>query len=405
MWQQWMAGLNRTIYVLGLTSLFTDVSTEMLVPIRFIFLVRWLGTPLAIAALIEGLAESASSLLKVAVGRRADRVKRRTPMLLCGYSLSNLAKPAIGFVLTWQPAMVLLLLDRIGKAIRVAPRDAMIADSAPAAQRGKAFGFHRAMDTLGAACGPLITVMILELAHGDMSAVFRWTIIPGLLAVLVILLFLREPRHRAAADEQAMQAPDIGAMVTTPLGHRFWVFTAIWTLFSLGNSSDAFIFLRSLDLDATLVRVPLYYAGLNAIYALFAMPLGALTDRIGRLPLLIFSCAIFAAVYTGWGLARHPWQLAVLFLLYGLYYAATEGVARAYVVDLIPAGRRGSALGWFLALTGLAALPANLLASYLWTHVSQSAPFFYGAMLAGIAAGLLWATQTWRGATVRESTS
>lgn len=386
-WSRWRAGINRNIVVLGLVSLFTDVSTEMLTPIRFVFLVNWLRTPLAYAALIEGLIEAVSSLLKVAVGKRTDRVNRRGPMILLGYSVSNLAKPLIGWVQTWQPALGLLLLDRSGKAIRGGPRDTLIADSVPASYRGKAFGFHRSMDTLGAAIGPLLTALILDRTGENMQAVFRWTLVPGVLAILVIPLFLREPRR--ATPVGGAQSPARSSVPARSLGKPFWIFTFIWVLFSLGNSSDSFVLLRSLDIDAALVRLPLYYFGFNVTYALMAMPLGSLSDRIGRLPLLVASLVIFMVVYEGWGGAGVRWQVLPLFLLYGVYYATAEGVARAFVADLIPRGQRGIALGWFLALTGVAALPANLVAAYLWTYVSKGAPFYYGAGMALVAALLL----------------
>ncbi len=377
----WRAGLNRNVIVLGLVSLCTDISSEMLVPIRFLFLVNWMGTPLVLASLIEGLTEAASSLLKVGVGKRTDRVQRRTPMILLGYTLSNLAKPLIGWVPSWQPALGLLLTDRVGKAIRGAPRDTVIADSVAARYRGKAFGFHRSMDTAGAALGPLLTALILSRTSGSLPTVFKWTLVPGLLGILIIPLFLREkPRESSNVSQGVAQ------LNAAPLGRRFWTFTLIWALFSLGNSSDSFIFLRSIDIDAQLVRLPLYYAAMNVTYALLATPLGALSDRIGRLPILILSLGVFALAYAGWNTVTQSWQILGLFLLYGLYYAATEGIARAFVADLIPQGRRGVALGWFTAMTGIAVLPANLAAAFLWNHFGHRAPFRYGALLAAIAA-------------------
>ncbi len=386
----WRAGLNRNVVVLGLVSFFTDISSEMLVPIRFIFLVRWLGTPLALAGLIEGISEAAASLLKVAVGKRSDRVARRGPMIILGYSLSNLAKPLIGFVSTWQPALALLLVDRVGKSIRGAPRDTIIADSVPAEYRGKAFGFHRSMDTFGAALGPLATMLVLNRTGEDLSAVFRWTIVPGLISILIIPLFLREPARKApvAAEPAAPSSAE-------PLGARFWAFAVIWAIFSLGNSSDSFIFLRSFDIDAQLMLVPLFYAGFNIAYALAATPLGSLSDVLGRLPLLLFSLVVFGFTYLGWSVASQPWHIAELFVMYGLYYAGTEGVARAFVADLVPKGRRGAALGWFTALSGLATLPANLMAAYLWNNVGKQAPFVYGAGLAFGAALLLLIGYRW----------
>ncbi|GAC1560405.1 MAG: MFS transporter [Herpetosiphon sp.] len=383
---RWRAGINRNVVVLGLVSLFTDISSEMLVPVRFLFLVRWLGTPIALAALIEGITEAASSLLKVGVGKRADRVSRRTPMILLGYSISNLAKPLIGWVTSWHPALALLLADRTGKAIRGAPRDSLIADSVPAPYRGKAFGFHRSMDTLGAAMGPLLAAFILQRTGNNLPMVFRWTIVPGVLAVLVIPLLLREVPRTAPP---VVSAPVPVAAATGSFGPRFWTFTVIWMLFSIGNSSDSFIFLRSVDLDAQLMRVPLYYAALNVTYALLATPLGSLSDRIGRLPLLTASLFLFAIAYAGWSAATRSWQIVLIFLLYGVYYAATEGIARAYVADLIPAGRRGAAIGWFTALTGLATLPANITAAYLWSYRGHSAPFIFGMTMALFGAAAL----------------
>lgn len=386
----WRAGLTRNVFVLGAVSFFTDISSEMLVPIRFIFLVRWLGTPLLLASLIEGLTEAAASLLKVAVGKRSDRVRRRGPMITLGYTLSNLAKPLIGLISSWQPALALLLVDRVGKAIRGAPRDTIIADSVPAEYRGKAFGFHRSMDTFGAAFGPLAATAILSWTGNDLGAVFRWTIVPGLLGILVIPLFLREPpRELPAAPAQGAPAGDV------PLGARFWAFALIWSLFSLGNSSDSFIFLRSFDLDAQLMLVPLFYAGFNVAYALAATPLGSLSDVLGRLPLLLFSLVVFGFTYLGWSVASKPWHIAELFVLYGLYYAGTEGVARAFVADLVPKERRGAAMGWFTALTGLAMLPANLMAAYLWNNYGKQMPFIYGAGMAFGAALLLLLCYRW----------
>src|SRR5262249_28705374 len=225
-------------------------------------------------------------------------------------------------------------------------------------------------------------VLSLSWTNGDLPAVFRWTIVPGVLALLIIPSFLREPPRAAPRPEARPSA------AYERLGRKFWIFTAIWVLFSLGNSSDSFIFLRSADIDSQLVRVPLYYAGFNITYAIFATPLGALSDRLGRILLVASSLVAFALVYAGWAWASASWQIFGLFLLYGLYYAATEGVARAYVTDLIPESRRGAALGWFTALTGIATLPANLAAAYLWNAMGQGAPFLYGAafaLCAGVA--------------------
>jgi MFS family permease len=384
-----LAGLTRNVFVLGLVSLFTDVSSEMIVPIRMIFLVSVLGTPVEIAGLIEGIAESTASVVKLFSGQLADRVHDRKPLLVAGYGFSNVVKPLLALVLTWPQALGIMFLDRVGKGVRGSPRDAILADSAPAAYRGKAFGFHRGMDTLGAAIGPLAAAAILALHNNDVRMVFAWTALPGLLSVLVLVLFLRDRRAEAPAAKSS--AAEAG-----PLGRRFWFFAAIATLFALGNSSDAFLFLRSEQLvPQMLAAVPLMYFFYNIVYALLAAPLGALSDRWGRLPLLAGGYLAFALVYAGWTLAAQAWHAVGLFLVYGVYAAATEGVSRALVTDLIPRTRRGVGMGWFNALTGLSALPANLLGGWLWDVYGPGATFAAGAVAALLAALLLVAGRGW----------
>jgi MFS family permease len=388
------------VVVLGLVSFFTDVSSEMIVPVRILFLVVALHTPLALAGLIEGVAESTASLLKVVSGRLSDRVSSRKPLILFGYGLSNTAKPILALVSSWPAALGLIFLDRVGKGVRGSPRDAMMADSTPAQYRGKAFGFHRSMDTLGAAVGPLATYLVLLMSNNDLRAVFGWTAVPGVLSVLVIVLFLRErakPKTAAAeapveAKKEAAPAPKIKA---SQLGWTFWMFTAISTVFALGNSSDAFIFLRTADLENSLLLVPLLYFGYNIVYAVLATPLGVLSDRFGRLPVLVSGYVAFALVYAGWAAATQAWNAWALYLVYGIYAAATEGVAKAFVTDMVPRSVRGTALGWFNGVTGLAALPGNLIAGWLWSVVGPTATFTYGAWLAAIAVGLTIAWLPW----------
>jgi MFS-type transporter involved in bile tolerance (Atg22 family) len=247
-----------------MVSLFTDISSEMIVPVRILFLVGVLNTPLALAGLIEGVAESTASLLKIVSGRMADQVAERKPMILFGYTLSNGIKPVLAFVSNWVPALGLIFLDRVGKGVRSSPRDALLADSAEPEYRGKAFGFHRAMDTLGAAIGPLFAVVILAVSGGDLRQVFLWTALPGALSILVVLFFLHERRRVIPAPKpvERVQIPwPERWRAMTALGSRFWMFTAISTIFAVGNSSDAFIFLRTEGLEGKLVAVPLIYFG------------------------------------------------------------------------------------------------------------------------------------------------
>jgi MFS family permease len=389
-----LSGLTRNVYVLGAVSLFTDISSEMIVAVRILFLVGVLNTPLALAGLIEGLAESATSLLKIISGNLSDRVGTRKPLILFGYGVSNLIKPLLAFAGTWPAALGIILVDRAGKGVRGSPRDAVLADSTPQSYRGKAFGFHRAMDTLGAAIGPLITFAILALSRGDLRQVFVWTAVPGVLGILVVIVFLHEPKREAAAVPA--QAGLFGSWRdAAALGQRFWLFSAVATIFAIGNSSDAFIFLRAEGLEHSLEAVPLIYFGYNVVYALLATPLGSLSDRYGRLPVLVAGYGAFGLVYAGWAAASQPWHALVLFLIYGIYAAATEGISKAMVTDIVPRAQRGSALGWFNGMTGLAALPANLLGGWLWGAIGPGATFALGAWLALVAAALLIAWAPW----------
>jgi MFS family permease len=397
---RWIAGLTRNVWVLGLVSLLTDVSSEMITPLRVLFLVGVLNTPLPIVGLIEGLAESLAGILKILAGRLAGRAPRRKPVILAGYTLSNLARPLLALAGAWPQALGLIALDRVGKGLRTSPRDALLADAAPAAHRGKAFGFHRALDMVGATIGPLIAFGILALTNQDLRRVFAWTVVPGLLAVGVLLFFLHEER-RARAPEAGVAAttaaPVSRRRQIVALGPRFWLFTAIATVFALGNSSSAFLFLGTQiqGVAQPLHIVPLIYFAFNVVYALLAAPLGALGDRWGRVPTLVVGYGAFGLVYAGWAGANQGWHAWVLFLAYGVYAAATEGVARAFVTDLAPREQRGAALGWFIALMSGAALPANLLAGWLWSTFGHTATFGFGAWLGFTAMALLLVLAPW----------
>lgn len=387
-------GITRIVVVLGIIALFTDMSSEMIVPLRLLFLVQVLGTPLTVAGLIEGLAEGITSLLKIVSGRMADRASSRRVLVMSGYTFSNLTKPLLALATNWPLALGLILLDRTGKAVRGSPRDVMLADAVPPEQRGKAFGFHRSADTLGAAIGPLLALAVLATTSGNLRAVFAWTLAPGLIAILVAVFFLRDPRRGAQPTATAANQADT-ARSWQGFGARFWLFTVAAVVFALGNSSDAFLFLRSEGLEASLIAVPALYFAFNMVYALLATPLGSLSDHFGRLPVLIAGYAAFALVYLGWTQAHFGWQGWGLFLAYGVYYAATDGVARAFVADLVPRARRGSALGWFNGLTGIVALPANVVGGWLWSQFGPSTTFGLGAWLGAVACGLLIAWWPW----------
>jgi MFS family permease len=374
--------MPRNVVVAGFVSLFTDVSSEMIVPVMPLFLTSVLGAPMAAVGLIEGVAESTASVLRVFSGWLSDRAGRRKLLILAGYGLSNLTKPLLALASAWPQVLALRYADRFRKGVRGAPRDALIADSVDASVRGRAFGFHRAMDTTGAAIGPLLAAATLALTAGDPRAVFWLASVPGVIAVVLAWRFLRD----RPATPKDVDAPRLGFR---DLGRPFALFTAVATLFSLGNSSDAFLILRAQDTGMAVAAIPLAYFAFNALYAALAAPAGILSDRWGRRPLLAAGYAVFALVYLGFAVAPNALVAGALFLLYGLYYALTDGVARALVADLVPVELRATAMGTFSTATGLALLPASLVAGVLWQAVAPWAPFAYGAALATVAALLL----------------
>jgi len=379
--------LPRNVLAAGLVSFFTDISSEMIVPVLPIFLTAVLGAPVTAVGLIEGVAESTASIVRVFAGSISDRTGRRKPLMLFGYGLANLTKPLLAISTAWPQVLAIRFVDRFGKGIRAAPRDALIADSVDASVRGRAFGFHRGLDTAGAAVGPLLASATLAFAGDNPRVVFWLASVPGITSVLIGWRLLKD---RRVAPEDT-RAPQLGFR---DLGRAFAVFTAISTLFSLGNSSDAFLILRAHNVGMAVPVIPLVYFGFNALYALMATPAGILSDRVGRWPLLVAGYAVFAVVYAAFALAGDAFFAGGLFLIYSLYYALTEGVGRALITDLVPTSLRATAMGTYATATGAALLPASLVAGALWDSVGPGAPFAYGAVLATVAAVLLGVTRS-----------
>ncbi|HWI53926.1 MAG TPA: MFS transporter [Symbiobacteriaceae bacterium] len=382
--------MRRNVWYAGLVSLFTDISSEMLVPVLPLFLANVLGAPVQAIGLIEGLAEAMASLMKAFSGWFSDRVGKRKPLMAWGYGLSNFLKPLMGFTVGWGQVLAIKLADRFGKGLRGSPRDALIADSVQPDERGKAFGFHRAMDTTGAAIGPLLAFAILWLRPGEYRWVFWAAIIPGMLA-LVAILFIKETGSGVRQPGAVLRNWSLALGAVPPKLRRFML---IGVLFAIGNSSDAFLILRAQNLGLAAALVPLAYFAFNVSYAFLSYPAGALSDKIGRKPVMVGGFAAFALIYLGFGLATHAWMAWPLFLLYGLYYAGTEGIQKAYIVDHAGKEHRGAAIGVYNALTGFAALPASVIAGYLWDTVGAAAPFYVGAGTAGLAAVLLLVLDT-----------
>lgn len=379
---------SRNVWIVGLVSLFTDISSEMLVPVLPIFLSAVLGTPAAAIGLIEGTAEAMASVMKAVSGYMSDRTGRRKPFMLLGYGLSNVVKPLMGFAGSWGQVLALRVSDRFGKGLRGAPRDALIAESSAPEVRGKAFGIHRGLDTLGAAIGPLTAWLILWAWPEQYRRVFWWAVLPGAISVVLLVFMLRDTRPERPASGPVLRNWSVSIGALPPRLRRFIL---IGTLFALGNSSDAFLILKAQKMGLATALVPVAYFTFNASYTLLSYPLGALSDRLGRKPLLIGGFLVFAVIYAGFALANVAWMAWPLFIGYGLYYAATEGIQKAYITDHALAASRGTAIGVFNALTGLAALPASLLAGFLWDQLSPAAPFWVGAATAALSAVLLLA--------------
>jgi MFS family permease len=374
--------------MMGLVSLLTDASSEMVYPVLPLFLTSVLGAPVAAIGLIESLAEAAASFTKVGSGWLSDHIGRRKPLIAAGYALSNLAKPLFALTATWPAVLVLRLSDRLGKGVRTAPRDALIAESSTEVDRGRSFGVHRALDTAGAAIGPLVAWAVLTLQPGAYRTIFLISAIPGTLAIALVLAAVR--------DTGRPHAPRPGARLSFRAFSRPLVaFTAISFVFGVANSSYAMLILRAQDLGASAALIPLMYVLFNVVGAALAAPLGARSDRIGRRRVLVFGFAGYAAVYLGFAIARSaagPWAL---FALYGVAYAATEGMTRAYVCDLAGPERRATVLGAYTFVMGLAALIASTLAGVLWDTVSHAAPFWLSAALMAASACALLVAGGW----------
>ena len=376
--------LNRVILVLGFVSFFTDLSSNMIIPILPLYLTTVLHVQIGSIGIIEGIAESTASILKLFSGWITDRLGKRKLLMLIGYGLSNLTKPFFALSGSWSQVLIIRFSDRFGKGIRTSPRDALVADSTTKEERGKAFGFRRSMDALGAALGPLVAFGILAIYTGNYRLVFWLSVIPGILAVILIIIFLKDKDRREHGEKAKL--PKFGFR---NLNRNFIGFSLISTLFTVGNFSDAFLALRAQDAGMLPTFIPLAFFAFNISSSIFSMPIGMLSDRIGRRPILISGFLTFAVIYYGFGIAKSVLWIWVLFVLYGLYYAFTEGVQKAYIADMVPEGQRGTAMGTYNAMTGLAALPASIMAGYLWQTFGPMVAFNTSSAIAVIAALLM----------------
>jgi MFS family permease len=381
--------LGHTVIALGIVSLLTDISSEMAYTQVPIFLTAVLGAPAHVVGLIEGIAESTASLLKIVAGTISDRLGRRKPLIILGYSCGAISKPLMALAYVWPAVLLLRFLDRFGKGLRTAPRDALIAETTPKEIRGRAFGLHRTMDTVGAVLGPLLGLWFLSRYAGDqghqLRGLFLFAGLPGLLAVFTILFAIRERPGVQPVGDTAAPLPRLRWRDLAPTYRRFLVITA---LFNLGNSSDAFLVLRAGSLGFTPREILWLYAAFNVVEALLGYGAGILSDRVGRKPLIICGYFIFGAVYLGMALATNKAAIIALFLCYGLYYTFTQGVQRAFAADFAAPAQRATQIGLYHTVVGCALLPASALAGWLFDR-NPALPFFLGAGTALTSAVLL----------------
>lgn len=375
-----LCGLNRNVFFAGVVSFFMDFSSEMVYPLVPLFLSSVLGVQMSVIGVIEGIAETTASIVKAFSGWLSDRLGHRKGLMVIGYGISTLSRPLIATAPHWMQVLSSRFIDRLGKGVRNAPRDALIAESSQASHLGRAFGFHRAMDTLGAVAGPAVASVILAYYTGHYRLVFWLSMIPGLLAVLTIVFFIQEthtaPLNRTPTPRLSWKS----------FGWHYKLFILTATIFALGNSSDVFLLLRAQNLGIPAAAVPLVYLVFNVIYGVGALPAGILSDRIGPKRIILLSFILFGVVYLGFAQATRPCHIWLLFAFYGVFMAMNEGVQKAFLATIIPPEYKATGFGLYHTIVGVAMLPASIIAGLLWDRLGPSAPFLYGSATAWLAA-------------------
>jgi MFS family permease len=379
---RYFAGISKSTVLLAFASLFADISSEMLYPILPIFLTQSLHASGSVIGVMEGIAQATQNIVQGFSGWLSDRLQKRKSLALCGYFLSALAKPLIGFAKAWPIVLEMRFLDRLGAGFRSAPRDALIAFSVAEENRGQAFGLEGIGDNLGAFLGPLLAVVLLISFRFDIRWIFYIAIVPGLLAVCMILLVRERPVAVAAKskiDVSLRQFP-----------RPYWKYLLVTAIFGIGNSSNQFLVLQTKGVGATFVATILIYAGFNLVAAAISYPAGSFSDRWGRRSVLLLSFIVFFVAYIGFARANNVVLIGTLFVFYGLFQGIFRSVGKAFASDFVPQQLRASGIGWYSATVGLLGLVANLVAGLLWDRVSHAAVFYYGAVFALISCiGLL----------------
>jgi len=374
-------GISKNVFILGLVSFFNDLASEMIYPLVPIFLTSVLGAPVAVIGLIEGIAESTASVLKVVSGWLSDKWRKRKPFILAGYSFSAFSKILLGLAFSWPFVLFARFIDRFGKGVRTSARDALIAESSDTSTRGKSFGFHRALDTLGAVVGPLVALLAIHFLDNNFRLIFFLAFIPACIGIFLLFFFVKERK------KEANLSPTLN-LKWRNLNPSFKIFLLISFIFALGNSSDAFLILRAQNLGLSVTLVVLTYILFNFTYAIFSTPAGIISDKIGPKRVLLAGFLLFSAVYLFFGLAHSSLFLWFLFPVYGMYMALTEGVGKAYISNLVPQEKTGTAFGIYQTTIGLCTFFASLIAGLFWTYIGVSAPFIFGSLMAVISAFL-----------------
>lgn len=383
-------GLHPNVFFLGLVSFLTDISSEMIFTLVPLVVVNILGGGALSVGFIGGVTESFDAFFRIFSGRISDRLKKRKLLAVMGYGFSTVVKPFMLLTASWGSVLAVRFGDRFGKGIRSSPRDALIADSVTPETRGKGFGIHRAMDTAGAFVGLLAAAIVIYNVQGELITLtresYRWLVIIGIIPAVIAVILLITLVHEKSLPSQASQiSTGLPLDKKMRFSNRFKLFMVIMGVFTLGNSSDFFVILRAESLGVSALNITLMLVLFNLSYVLVSIPAGMLSDKLGRRKVIGIGWFVYALVYFGFALSTHVWHIWFLFAAYGIYYGIVEGAAKAFVADLVPKERRGTAYGYYNGLVGLMLLPASVLAGWLWEAASPAAPFYFGAGLSFVA--------------------
>ena len=373
-------GFSKNIFYVGITSFLTDTSTKMVYSVMPLFLLS-IGASKTTLSVIEGIAESTAALVKTLSGFRSDKIGRNKPFMLIGYAITTVITPFYALVVAPVQVLYLRFIERIGKGIRTAPRDSLVAGSANDNEMGKSFGFHKALDNSGAIVGPLLAFLLLQLFPSDFRKIFLIGVIPAFLGILTLLFFIKEARKPKENLYKKFRLRDFPK--------RYYLLLTIFFLFTLGNSTDALLIVKASEVGVKVGFIPLVYLIFNVVSVLFSIPLGALSDRIGREKILIFGYLVYSLVYFGFGYSTQISSIIILFAIYGLYSASTDGIQKAFVSDFLDQNKEGTGLGIYNALLGITLLPASIIAGLLYDKVNSSVPFYFGATTALLSAVLM----------------